>query len=181
MPFKRTENEYVYLQGKCKWFRPDQPDQWSKWSHVLYPDQPSIDKINKLKENTETRQGIKNILSKDDDGYYMRIGRKTKIEPRSGVPIPLRPPEVFDKDGKTPLRGVYVGNGSDITTKIEVYTYNLPAEKGKKGRAIRWESSRIDNLIPYDAPRDADPSERTHKDPARGLDPESMPPEKPMF
>jgi hypothetical protein len=174
MPLK--VNDFYYLQGKTKWFRPDTPNQWGKWEHVLYPDAKSLDIIRKLQEPTEALEGIKNILKKDDDGYFIRIGRKTKIEPRNGVAIPLRPPEVYDKDGKTPLRDVYVGNGSDITTKINVYTHNLPTNPKKRGRAVRWESTRIDNLIPYEAKRDQNDL-GSYKDPSRGLaeQPEQVP------
>lgn len=157
--------EIVFLKGKCKWFRPNQPNQWNKWEHVLYPSTESLDVIRKLQENTEALEGIKNRLMKDDDGYYIRIGRKTKIEPRQGVPIPLFPPEIFDKDGKTHLKDVFVGNGSDITTKVDVYTYKVPTS-GKRGRALRWESTRVDNLIPYESPN------RLDKVPAQQEDPE---------
>lgn len=162
-------NEFYFLSGKTKWFRPDTPNQWGKWSHVLYPDPPSLEIVRKLMEPTDSLAGIKNVLQKDDDGYFLYIGRKTKIEPRAGTPIPLRPPEIYDKDGKTPLRGVYVGNGSDVTTKVNVYSHSMPTGAGgKKGRAMRWESSRIDHLVPYDAPRD-EPG-NVYKDPKRGYD-----------
>lgn len=46
--------------------------------------------------------------------------------------------EVWDKD-------VYIGNGSNITVKVNVW-------KGTKITKLRWEAVRIDNLVEYVAP-----------------------------
>jgi len=152
--FKKTR--IYFIQGKCKWFRNKTVNQWDKYSHQLYPDQKGMEILRELQA-----EGMKNVIKKDDDGWYINFGRPVVKETASGKKIGFEPPEVFDKDG-VPFDGL-VGNGSDITTKIEVYPYDF---KGNKGIGVRWVSSRVDNLVPYEMDRDA--SEET-KDAARGL------------
>lgn len=145
--------EYFYLKGKTKWFRPVIPDEkFAKWSHVLYPDTESLEIIRSLQA-----QGAKNQLKKDDDGYYVNIGRPTQIKKSSGIGIQMvgmSPPRIMDKDGKLMDGQINVGNGSDVTTKIEVYEHKTPA--GGKAKAMRWAASRIDNLVEFKPERDFD-------------------------
>jgi hypothetical protein len=155
-------SQYYYLKGKTKWFRSTKVNEYGKWEHVLYPDGPSLELIRKLQESTPERQGIKNVIQpdKDGDGEYLRIGRLSQKTIRGKV-VAFPPPEVLDKDGVTPLRHTLVGNGSDVTTKVEYYTYEIPPRKsGKRGSAIRWESTRVDNLIPFELKRDFDEKEQ---------------------
>lgn len=141
--------EFIYVQGKVKWFRNKTPDKFDKYAHALYPaNSAELDKLKNLQIAEPKLQGIKNTLRKDDDGYYMNINRPARKNIR-GVPKAFAPPTVVDKDGR-PFDGL-VGNGSDVTTKIEVYKHSLPGlPEGHKARAIRWDSTRIDNLIPYE-------------------------------
>lgn len=148
-----AKSEYFYFQGKAKWFRPAKVNEWGKWSHVLYPDDKSLEIIRTLQS-----EGVKNVLKKDEDGYFISIGRNSEIRRRSDAGgmkmVGMTPPEVI-KDGmpfKEPI-----GNGSDITTKVEVYQHSTPG--GGKAKAMRWISSRIDNLIPYEMPNDQFPEE----------------------
>lgn len=143
--------KYEVLQGKTKWFRYDKPNEWDKWAHVLYPNPDSLKILQDLMLTTPEFQGIKNTLKKDDDGYYMTISRPMRIK-RKGREENMNPPYVFNRDGTTPFNGL-VGNQSDVTTKIEVYDYPVPGMK-VRGRAIRWYSSKIDNLIPYEGSKD---------------------------
>lgn len=143
--------EFVYLQGKCKWFRPHQLNDWGKWSHVIYPNAESLEKIRELQA-----EGVKNVIKKDDDGYFVSVGRPADIKKKtpSGMKIVgMKPPEVIGTDG-SPLVGIAVGNGSDITTKCEVYSHSTPG--GGKAKAMRWLSTRIDNLIPFTPDKDFD-------------------------
>jgi hypothetical protein len=146
-----AKGEYIYLQGKTKWFRHDHPDQYGKWKHVLYfnPDTDTFKKITDLKE----KKGILNVLKKDEDGYNMTFTRPTQ-KTYQGKVQGFAPPEIIDANG-IPLRNVNVGNGSDVTTKIYVYPYKSPGTTEQKW-ATRWESSRIDNLVPFDGKRDFD-------------------------
>lgn len=146
-------SKFLFLKGKTKWFRPHQPDQWNKWKHVLYPDPESLELIRELMTSKEGVQGIKNILKKDEDGYCLTISRDASKMIKGRV-VGFTPPEVLDgsktlEDGSNPpLKNELVGNGSDIVTKIEYYTYKLIGSEGR-GSAIRWISSRVDNLVPF--------------------------------
>ena len=157
------KTEFVYLQGKVKWFRAQQPDEYGKWKHVLYPNAESLEKIRDLQLSQDGVTGIKNVLKKDEDGYSMTFSRPASKEIRGKI-VGFAPPDVFESDGKTPMRNVNVGNGSDVTTKIAVYSHGTPG--GGRAKAARWESSRIDNLVPYNPPRDYTDSEEKS---ARGL------------
>lgn len=163
-----------FLQGKCKWLNNHQPDKFSKWGVVLYPTEASLEVINKLKENRTGHKGIMNTLKKDDEGYYMTFAKKTEIKKKDGSIQRLTPPELFDGTQKLP-DGSYpplknttlVGNGSDVTIKIEVYHYKDFSGSGE-GSAARWVSARIDNLIPYGGTNDLSPHSST-KDAVAGL------------
>lgn len=160
-----TTTKQYYLSGKTKWFRHTAPDEWGKWQHVLYPNPASLEIIRELQAGSENVQGIKNQLKKDDDGYFLRIGRKTE-EKFKGQLVGLAPPIVVDGSKPLPDGGGYapitgpIGNGSDVTTKVEVYKHKIPGSQGKYGTAMRWVSSRIDNLVPYEGKGDFTPSEQ---------------------
>lgn len=142
-------DKFIYLQGKTKWFRHQTPNKFHRYSHQLYLNEESLRKFKELQENKEDVQGIKNVLMKDEDGYYTTLSRPASKEIKGKV-IGFAPPMVYMSDGVTPLSGLNIGNGSDITTKMEVYTYFIPGQTNKKGMACRWLSSRIDNLVPYE-------------------------------
>lgn len=143
---------YIYLQGKTTWFKFNRINDWGKWSHNLYLNADSLDTFRKLQEANTEVAGIKNTLKKDDDGYYAQISRPAHMK-RRGREEALTPPAVFEADGKTPWQGGLIGNGSDVTSKIEVYDYPVPGSK-LRGRAIRWVSTKVDKLVPFEAERD---------------------------
>lgn len=140
--------EYVYVKGKANWVKPDKPNKFGKWAHQLYPDTESLEKINSLIE-----RGLKNRLAKDEDGYYISFSRPQNMTVKGKI-VGMAPPEILEADGKTPLKHL-VGNGSDVTVKLECYPYNIPGSS-IKGLAARWASMRVDNLIPYEMNRDFD-------------------------
>lgn len=133
--------EEVYFKGKAKWAnRLYVPDiEYKKWGLVLYPDPSSLEVIRDLQA-----QGVKNVLKKDDDGYYISLGRPTEKVIRGKV-VPFSPPVVLGTDGNPTT--VPIGNGSDVTVKMEVYSHGTPT--GGKAKAMRLQSVRIDNLVPY--------------------------------
>lgn len=133
--------EFVEVQGKCKWFKHRDLDKYGKWSHQFYPTAESLEKLRALQA-----AGAKNVLHKDDEGYWMSLHRRPFLEKKDGTKVPLQPPHVTDKDG-LPYAG-NVGNGSDVTDTLEVYTHGVP-NTTKKAKAFRWYGTRIDNLIPY--------------------------------
>jgi|SRR6267154_1290296 len=149
--------EYLYVKGKVKWFRAVVPDEkYNRWSHVLYPDNESLEIIRELQA-----QGVKNTLKKDDDGYSVTISRPTQMKKSTAVGVAMvgmAPPKIVDKDGMPMEGNINVGNGSDVTTKLEVYTHAVPG--GGKSKAMRWASSRIDNLVEYVPVRDFSEGEK---------------------
>jgi hypothetical protein len=100
---------------------------------------------------------MKNVLAKDDDGWKLNISRPVQKVWKGRV-IAFTPPSVVNADGQ-PIDGVAIGNGSDVTAKIEVYQHGTP--NGKKAHAIRWEGLRVDNLIPFDTKSDFPEPQKT--------------------
>lgn len=148
--------EWYEFQGKGSWFlnlfHADIP--YNCWSVRLHFNPPSYDLFMKLKEVDENGvEGILNEVKKDDDGYYHTFRRPIQKEwrDRNGVTqtIHFDPPIVLDANGQPWDRKVDIGNGSDITVKVECYKFNVPRKKGVKGRAIRLVSVGIDNLVEY--------------------------------
>lgn len=162
---------YDFLQGKAKWCKLTTPDTAfgdSKWKLTLYPNAASYEKILKLKE----APAIMNVIQKDEDGYYINISRKTSIV-ISGKVQGMDPPVLLDGSRKTddgqymPLpSGILIGNGSDVTVKIEIYTW---PKKGMKsgGRAIRLKSVLVNTLIPFEIKKDFSDGD---KEAIQGLD-----------
>lgn len=158
-PYSKTQ--YIFVQGKVKWFRHTSADDWGFWKHQMWLTPESLEKIRELQA-----EGIKNVIKKDEDGYFITIRRPTQKMIRGKV-IGFAPPDVYLEDGKTPARDIMVGNGSDVTSKLEVYSHPTPG--GGTAKAIRWLSSRVDVLVPFDAQNQSDltePEKRTQK----GLD-----------
>jgi hypothetical protein len=151
-------NTFVYLTGKVSWVKHIKPDDKfgppGKWSFKLHPDEKSLGIINDLKITKDGIGGIKNVLGKDEDGYFMTFSRPVN-KTINGAVRAFYPPEVVNADG-SPCTAA-IGNGSDATAKIEVYTHRVP--NGGKARATRWDSMRIDHLVPYEKERDYPPAE----------------------
>lgn len=145
--------DYFYLQGKAKWVKSTGPNKFGRWSHDIYLNDESLNIFKKLQEGKPTVEGIKNTLKKNEDGFYATISRDTSKLIKGKV-VGFAPPIILDKTGQ-PLVDILVGNGSDITTKIEYYEYKKPIGS-QKGSAIRWHSTRVDNLIPFVSQRDFD-------------------------
>lgn len=139
--------EYEYLSGKVKFVNMHQPDQFKNWSVAIYLDDRSKIKWAALKE-----KGIQNELLKDEEGYLARLRRPIEKTYRDGTKKGMLPVVVLDKEG-APFTGG-IGRGSDVTCKMEVYTYQKPIKGQGKGCAIRLESMRIDNLVPFTNPKD---------------------------
>lgn len=133
---------FEFVKGKTKWFRHVTPSrEYNKWSHVLYPDPDGIEKIREWQG-----KGLKNQLKKDEDGWYTTFSRPVS-KTYNGNITPFGPPLVVDHTGQ-PMANINIGNGSDVTTKLEIYEHKTPG--GGKAIAARWESSRIDNLVPFE-------------------------------
>jgi hypothetical protein len=152
--------DYVYFSGKGSWFHhlyhldtmyagPDDP---GKWHITLHPDRQSLDLFQSL--------NLRNQVKSDIDGPSVKLSRPRKkvIRLKTGAlkEIIFDPPKVFDNAGVPISEETKIGNGSDVTCKCELYGFN---HQGRKGQAIRLESVRVDNLIPYNPPSDYLPDE----------------------
>jgi hypothetical protein len=146
---KRSWTEYV--SGKAKWVCAHKPNQYGDYKMDLYPDEQSLSKIMKWKE-----EGLKNVIRKDDDGAVIAFKRASSKLIRGKV-VGFGPPEIIDAEGK-PTPHVQVGNGSDVTVRINIYRFNGPTGS-KPGIATRWDALRIDNLVPYNASKDMNPTQ----------------------
>ncbi len=142
--------EYVYLSGKSKWCKASAPNQFGDFKTDLYPDDKSLTEIMKLKA-----RGLKNTLKKDEDGPFMSFKRPQSKLMRGRV-VNFTPPIIVNSNG-TPVHDA-IGNGSEITIKLLIYPYNAPT--GGKGIGARWESVRIDTLVPFELEHFEDPEER---------------------
>lgn len=149
MAFNKTS--FIFIQGKVSWFRASTTNKWNKYSVQIHPTPKDLEVIRDLQG-----EGLKNVIKKDEDGYFCNFTRPVSKEFKSGKIITFSPVEVFDKDG-VPYLGP-VGNGSDATLKIEVYEHETPG--GGKAKAARWVSARIDNLVEYNVDKDGDEEQK---------------------
>lgn len=145
-----SATELIDVHGKLKYIHAVSFNKYDKWSVTFYPTPESLEVIRDLQA-----QGVKNVMKKDDDGYFISFSREpTKLI--RGKVVAFAAPKVIDKEGK-PFDGNKIGRGSDATIRLEVYQHGTPS--GGKAKAARWDSARIDNLIPYDVDRDLPPAE----------------------
>lgn len=147
-------NKEIYLRGKVKYFkllgRGDM--EYQCWSTVLYLTKESYATFLELKKGTETTEGIQNEIKMDDEGHYVNLRRVWTRKIR-GNDVAQTPPVVIDKDGIPWNPDISVGQGSDATIKLELYTFKPPF-KVKRGSAIRLVSARIESLVPYEPKKD---------------------------
>lgn len=127
----------IYVSGKCKWAHVQTPDKFGSFSIILYPNDESLTVIKEMVENPPK---ILNSLKKDDDGYNIKFSCPTS-KLIAGKLMSFRV-DLLDADGKPYHEAI--GNGSDVTLRLEVYTYR----KGE-GRAARLKAVRVDNLVPF--------------------------------
>lgn len=142
--FNKTEK--MFFKGKLSWCKLTKPDDWGSWNVTMHPDTESLEAIRTLQG-----EGLKNVLKKDEDGYFIKFRRPCQRMIKGKV-IGVTPPEVVDDKGE-PLIG-HVGNGSDGVVKLEVYEHNTPG--GGKAKAARLEAVKVVNLVPYDPEKDMD-------------------------
>lgn len=155
----KSNSEDVFVQGKVSWVRYITPDaMYNKWSVTLHPTAESMEIIRDLQT-----QGVKNQFKKDEDGYYIQFSRAIDRKIK-GKLVGMTPPVVLGPDG-APYEGA-IGNGSDATVKLEVYSHATPS--GGKAKAARFAGMKIDNLIPFN--KDTDYPDPAQKELAEGLD-----------
>lgn len=160
MTFTTKGSDTVYIKGKVSWVKYVTPDpMYNKWSVQIHPDQEGLEAIRELQT-----QGVKNQFKKDEDGYYINFSRPTERKMKGKI-IGMTPPVVLNSEG-VPMDGVAIGNGSDGTLKLEIYSHPTPS--GGKAKAARWAGLKIDNLVPFN--KDTDYPDPAMKEQAEGLD-----------
>lgn len=153
-PFDKGQNSTLMdFKGKVMWCRLVDLNRYGKWSLDLYPDHDSLEKLRELQA-----EGVKNVIKKDDDGYHLQISRPPTVEFQKGVVQSVTPPRIRDKDKQPLPANVLIGNGSDGTVTVEVYTHRVPNSE-KRAKAMRLYGVTLDNLIPF---------ETTEESPAEG-------------
>lgn len=145
---KGQNSEDVKLKGKVSWVRGVQPNKFDRWSLNLHPDTASLERIRELQA-----EGVKNVIKKDEDGYYLQISRPTTVEMRKGYKQPVTPPIIRGKDGAS-MEGVAIGNGSDAIVTVEVYSHPVP-NTDKRAKAMRWLELDVVDLIPFERPEES--------------------------
>lgn len=136
-----AKNETVLVSGKCKWCFTKKLDQYDAWSVVLYPDKDSLVIVNQL-----IKDGIKNQLKRDEDGDYIKFKRDPNKKGKDGRIIQYGPPEAIMADGT--VCNEIIGDGSDVTVRLEVYGGKAPFGAGNY-LAARFGGVKVQNLVPY--------------------------------
>lgn len=140
----KPNTSFHFLKGKLKWAKVTRPNEWGKWTCTIYPDAESLEVAREL-----STQGVKNVIKKDEDGWYIAYHRPTEIKSaKTGRIFGLAPvvTQVRTPDGTlVPYEGL-IGNGSDGTIKLEVYGGTF---EGRPYKAARLLGVVVDNLVPY--------------------------------
>jgi hypothetical protein len=129
-----------YFKGQSKFTTLKEPNQWGDWNITFYPDPKALEEVRDMQSN-----GLKNILKKDDNGYYITF-KRAHTASRGGREIVNSPPVVVGPDGKTPLDDL-IGSGSKVTVKLESYTHPTPS--GGRAVAARLAGVQVDELVPF--------------------------------
>jgi hypothetical protein len=149
--FNKSRTEYV--QGKLSWVKVVRPDtMYDCWSVTIHPTPDSLERIRDMQA-----EGLKNVMKKDEDGYFTKFRCPTKRLRKDGTMWTFEPPKVVDKDG-APMDGNTIGNGSDGTLKLEVYQHGTPG--GGTAIAARLIGVKIDNLVPFNPDEDYSDEEK---------------------
>ncbi len=147
------KTRFEFIQGKLAWCKLKTPDsQYGCWVAQIHPTPESLNVIRDMQA-----EGLKNVIKKDEDGYYTRFRCPTHRQRKDGSIWTFQPPVVVDKDNR-PIDGDLVGNGSDGTLKLEVYEHPTPT--GGRSIAARLVGARIDNLVEYNPDKELDEETR---------------------
>ncbi len=153
---KKTRTEYV--SGKMSFIHLVRPDLAFEpaWTVRLHPTPESLEKIRDWQG-----EGMKNVIKKDDDGYYTRFKCLVSRKRKDGTQWTFEPPQVINREG-LPMDGSAIGDGSDGTLKLEVYEHPTPG--GGTAIAARLVGVRVEALVPFNPETDFKEGEDTTKD-----------------
>ncbi len=110
------------VKGELKWIKTsrDRPEEFTDpsgkvkktWSVTVYPDKESLETVRDMQAS-----GIKNVVKKDEQGWFVKFSRPCVKEKNGKVVQVLDPPIVVDANG-TIVDG-FVNNGAIGTVKID--------------------------------------------------------------
>lgn len=121
----------IYFQGIAKWAKVHKPDEtYDRFTIDLYMNDESWAAYKKC--------GLQLKKRESEDGKYVTFGvARTRLVKEEVV---ISSVEVLDSEGK-PFKGD-IGNGSEVTVKVEIYNTT-------KGPAHRLKAVRVDKLVEY--------------------------------
>lgn len=130
-------SETKFLSGKARYCHIHAPDRFGFWSVNVYLDDASKVIWEELKG-----KGILNKTRRDEDGVFVTL--RCPVEKKIRNVMTKMQPVTVVKDG-VPYIGM-IGDGSDITCMITVYTYRKPITQ-EQGTAIRLSAIKVTNLV----------------------------------
>ncbi len=164
MAKKFQKSRFEFIQGKFSWAKVGRPDlEYNNWVITVHPTPDSLEKIREMQG-----EGLKNVLKKDEDGYFTRFRCPVSRPRKDGTIWTFEPPKVVDADGK-PLDGNLIGNGSDGTLKLEVYSHGTPG--GGSAIAARLVGVRVESLVEFNPEKDYTEEEKKEIDDLRKAPP----------
>lgn len=127
--------KYIDIKGRCKWAKVWKPDQkYKKYSIDLCPDAESKELLKTL--------GLQNKYKMVEGEEYITFRRDPNQSVFKGDDrVPAGAPQVLGVDPN-----VDIGNGSDVTVRIAVYSYD---NSYGKGTGSRLEKVMVNNLVEY--------------------------------
>jgi hypothetical protein len=157
-------NKNVYLKGKSRYIRPyhldtgenldDDSDIKAKLMRtggvystmIVLPFDNRDDAeehLNELGIPTDGMMGnlLKKITNEDGSKEIVYKVVRPHLEPNFEDPL-MGPPKVINSDAGEWDPDTLIGNGSDITVKLNVWI-------GNKAKKVRWDALRVDNLVEY--------------------------------
>lgn len=136
-----------YFEGKIKWAKIiDEPKEETfehkgkkivkkpAWTLNLYPTEKALKAFKNSNSQLKVRE--------DEDGEFISFSRPLWGKDKDGNDVKRDPPRILDKDGNV-MKGIYIGNGSDVTVLVDIYNTRM-------GPGTRLEAVRVENLIEYD-------------------------------
>lgn len=132
-----AKNGTYYFSGDCRWAKVQQPDaKYGKYSIEVKLENEDL-------ENYQT-SGLSGRSSKDGEGYYTFSRNPKQLIWKDEVQTEAGGPRVIDALGN-PFSDL-IGNGSHVTVKVHVFTYD---NSFGKGVSHRLEEIRVNKLVPY--------------------------------
>lgn len=137
----------VFVRGLVKFAKLGAPDQWGKNSVRIYPNQETMPRVHKL-----ISEGIKNSLTRDDDGQYSIVFSRPKtIKTKTKGEVELEPVIITDENDMI-SDDSYLPDGTECTLKLETYGGRSPTGFGSYKAArlaqIKVHGKRAERTIP---------------------------------